>query len=75
MCLGLSFHTSIFSVAVMQTQEAGASLELPQWRTDQAGSRVDPEQVLGKDPAELRVWLGSLVLHAKALDLITSIAK
>lgn len=29
------------------------------------GSRVDPEQVQEREPAELRVWLGSFTLHAQ----------
>lgn len=65
MCLGLGFHTSIFSVVVMQTQEAGASLNSLCGELIMVGPRVDPEQVQEREPAELRVWLGSVALHTQ----------
>lgn len=65
MCLGLGFHTSTFSVAVMQTQEAGAGLNSLSGELIMVCPRADPEQVLEKEPAELRVWLGSPALHAQ----------
>lgn len=37
--------------------------------------KVSPEQLLEKEPAGLRVRLGSLVFHAQTLNLITSTAK
>ena len=65
MYLGLGFHISTSSVAVMQTQEAGADLNFLGGELIMVGPRADPEQVLEKEPAGLRVWLGSLALHAQ----------
>lgn len=73
-CLGLSFHTTIFNVAVMQTQEMGAGLNSLRGELILGGPRVDPEQVLEKEAAELRVWLHSLALHAQGPEF-KSIAK
>lgn len=66
MCLGLGFHTSILNVAVMQTQEVGAGLNSLSGELIMGGPRVDPEQLLEKDAAELRVWPHSLALHAQS---------
>lgn len=65
MCLGLSFHTTIFNVAVTQTQEVGAGLNSLSGELILGGPRMDPDQVLGKEAVELRVWLHSLALHAQ----------
>lgn len=54
-CLGLGFHTSILNVAVTQTQKVGTSLNSLSEELIMGDPRVDPEQVLEKDAAELRV--------------------